>query len=89
MDAAGQGRPALAVGPLRPKWTGPEEPGAPSPSAGALTTKDVDSREATNNRKAILCTGGFQLTDQMYGWDPEKEHTAPNGKCKLLADVRQ
>jgi hypothetical protein len=25
----------------RPKWTGPEEPGAPSPSAG-LTTKDVD-----------------------------------------------
>jgi hypothetical protein len=25
----------------RPEWTGPEEPGAPSPSAG-LTTKDVD-----------------------------------------------
>ena len=29
------------VGPLRPEWTEPEEPGAPSPSAG-LTTKDVD-----------------------------------------------
>jgi hypothetical protein len=30
--------PWVRVGPLRPKWTGPEEPGAPSSSAG-LTTK--------------------------------------------------
>jgi hypothetical protein len=43
--------------------------------------------KATNNRKAILCAGGFQLTDQISGWAPEREHTAPNGECKLL-DVR-
>ena len=43
--------------------------------------------KATNNRKAILCTGGFQPTDRISGWTPEREQTAQNGKCKLL-DVR-
>jgi hypothetical protein len=38
-------------------------------------------------RKSYLSTGGFQLTDQISGWDPEREQTAQNGKCKLL-DVR-
>ena len=38
-------------------------------------------------RKSYLSTGGFQLTDQISGWDPEREHTAQNGKCELL-DVR-
>ncbi len=38
-------------------------------------------------RKGYLSTGGFQLTDQISGWDPERERTAQNGKCKLL-DVR-
>ena len=69
-----------------PEWAGPEEPGARSPSAW-LERRNVGMRGTTNNGKAILCTGGFQPTDQISGWDPEREQTAPNGKCKLL-DVR-
>ena len=71
----------------RPEWTGPEEPGAPSPSGGADDEGRGLRGKATNNRKAILCTGGFQPTDQISGWAPEREQTAQNGKCKLL-DVR-
>jgi hypothetical protein len=74
------------LGPYRPEWTGPEEPGARSPSAW-LERRNVGMRGTTNNRQAILCTSGFQLTDQISGWESEREHTAPNGKCKLL-DVR-
>ena len=60
---------------------------------GPLTLRGADDEgrglrgKATNNRKAILCTGGFQPTDQISGWAPEREQTAQNGKCKLL-DVR-
>ena len=74
------------VGPYWPEWTGPEEPGARSPFAW-LERRKVGLRGTTNNRQAILCTGGFQLTDQISGWDPEREHTAQNGKFRLL-DVR-
>jgi hypothetical protein len=42
------------VGPLRPEWTGPEEPGAPSPSAG-LTTKDVGRR-----RDVVAVLAGYE-----------------------------
>jgi hypothetical protein len=77
--------PSWAV--CRPEWTGPEEPGAPSPSGGADDEGRGLKGKATNNRKAILCTGGFQPTDQISGWAPEREQTAQNGKCKLL-DVR-
>jgi len=47
----------------------------------------IEGKRATNNRKAILCTGRLQPTDQISGWAPEREQTAQNGKCKLL-DVR-
>jgi hypothetical protein len=50
-------------------------------------SRGIDVGGATNNRKAVLCTSGFQPTDQISGWDPEREQTAQNGKCKLL-DVR-
>ena len=66
--------------------TGPEEPGARSPSAW-LERRNVGLRGNNEQRKSYLSTGGFQLTDQISGWDPEREHTAQNGKCKLL-DVR-
>ena len=59
---------------------GPAHP-PPGWNAGTLNERN------TNNRQAILCTGGFQPTDQISGWAPEREHTAQNGKCKLL-DVR-
>ena len=41
------------LGPLRPKWSGPEEPGAPSPSAW-LERRNVRLRGTTNNGSAIL-----------------------------------
>ena len=75
------------VGPhTGPRWTGPEEPGAPSPSAG-LTTNDVDCREATNNGNAILFYWWVPTDRPNLRWAPEREHTAQNGKCTLL-DVR-
>ena len=60
---------------------------------GPLTLRGADDEgrgfQERNNeqRKSYLSTGGFQLTDQISGWDPEREQTAQNGKCKLL-DVR-
>ena len=43
----------LPVGPYWPEWTGPEEPGARSPSAW-LERRNVGLRGATNNGSAIL-----------------------------------
>ncbi len=61
--------PWVLLGRLRPKWAGPEEPGAPSPRASAwLERRNVEMRGTTNNRQAILCTRRFQLTDQISGW---------------------
>ncbi len=60
---------------------------------GPLTLRLAGTPERRNERnneqrKSYLSTGGFQLTDQISGWDPsEREQTAQNGKCKLL-DVR-
>ena len=65
---------------------GQRSPGPPHPPPG-WNAGTLELRGTTNNGKAILCTGGFQLTDQIFGWAPEREHTAQNGKCKLL-DVR-
>ena len=67
---------ATILGRMWPEWTGPEEPGAPSPFAW-LERRNVGLRGTTNNRQAILCTGGFQLTDQISGWDPRKGTYCP------------
>ena len=64
---------------------GQRSPGPPHPPPWGTPRTLIE--ETRNNRQAILCTGGFQLTDQISGWDPEREHSAQNGKCKLL-DVR-
>ena len=74
------------LGPLRPKVV--RARGARGPLTLRLAgTPERWNERNTNNRQAILCTGGFQPTDQISGWAPEREHTAQNGKCKLL-DVR-
>jgi hypothetical protein len=75
------GRPdGSHLGRYSPSGPGQGNPGPPIP---------LELRGTTNNRKATgtRSTGGFQLTGQISGWAPEREHTAQNGNRKLL-DVR-
>ena len=66
--------------------------GPSAPASGALTLRLADDegrrlKGSNEQPTSYLSTGGFQLTDQISSWDPEREHTAQIGKCKLL-DVR-
>ncbi len=75
-------------------WPSVAQVGRARGARGSLTLRLARTPERwieRNNgqRKSYLSTGGFQLTGQISGWDPEREQTVQNGKCKLLDDRRQ
>ncbi len=96
--ARGRGRsPDLCVyGPGAPKlprcwavsWPKCVGPRAPLPSAWLTRrTRMRISNKTTDELSFSIGRFQVQLTDQILGWAPEREHTARNGKCILL-DVR-
>jgi hypothetical protein len=78
------------------EWTGPVGPGAHSPSTWLtplLTPRGCSRNVGFNRGKEALSSsqrelvlflrvGTFQLTDRIFGWVPESEHTAQNGSWK-------
>ena len=66
---------------------GQRSPGPPHPPPWGTPTTLIERRQETTDKLSYVLVGSNLVTDQISGWAPEREHTAPNGKCKPL-DVR-